>query len=332
MRIAFMGATELGWNSCRTLFDTGQDVVGIFSIPQQFRISWSQTPVTNVQYKSFEDLAAEHSIPLVYVEGKMSDPVYASALRSMRPDIIIVVGWYYILPRSLRELAPLGAAGLHASLLPKYRGGAPLVWATINGEPETGVTFFHFADGVDDGDIIGQAKFSIDFADDIASLVGKASQASIKLLSDFVPMLADGTAPRIRQDHLQATSVPQRKPEDGGINWQQSTAAQAYNWVRAQTRPYPGAFTFLRDEKVTIWRTAPDENSAAQDFSPGTIVRDSSDGFSVICADGNSLQIKEVGLAENPNVPAAEFAASRELKTGMKFEVQPKDCGAVVHG
>jgi len=332
MRIVFMGATELGWNSCRTLFDTGQDLVGIFSIPQQFRISWSQTPVTNVQYRSFEDLAAEHSIPLVYVEGKMSDPEYASALSSMRPDIIIVVGWYYILPRSLRELAPLGAAGLHASLLPKYRGGAPLVWATINGEPETGVTFFHFADGVDDGDIIGQAKFSIDFADDIASLLQKASRASIKLLSGFVPMLAAGTAPRIRQDHSEATSVPQRKPEDGGINWQQLAAAQAYDWVRAQTRPYPGAFTFLGEEKVTIWLSTPDATSAAQDFPPGTIVRDDADGFTVICADGHSLRIKEIGLAENPKMSAAEFAASRELKTGMKFEVQPQDCGAVLHG
>jgi methionyl-tRNA formyltransferase len=332
MRIVFMGATELGWNSCRTLFDIGQDVVGIFSIPQQFRISWSQNPVTNVQYKSFEDLAAEHSIPLVYVEGKMSDPQYASALSSMRPDIIIVVGWYYLLPRSLRELAPLGAAGLHASLLPKYRGGAPLVWATINGEPETGVTLFHFADGVDDGDIIGQAKFSIEFADDIASLVEKASQASIKLLSDFVPLLAAGKAPRFRQDHSQATSVPQRKPEDGVINWQNLTQAQAYNWIRSQTRPYPGAFTFLGAEKVTVWQCAPDEISDIRDFPSGTIVRDDANGFSVICAGGRVLRINEIGLVENPKMSAAEFAAARELKTGMKFEVQPKDCGAVVHG
>lgn len=332
MRIVFMGATELGWNSCRTLFDTGQQVVGIFSIPQQFRISWSQTPVTNVQYKSFEDLAAAHSIPLVYVKGKMADREYADALRSMRPDIILVVGWYYILPRSLRELAPLGAAGLHASLLPKYRGGAPLVWATINGEAETGVTFFHFADGVDDGDIIAQARFNIHFEDDIASLIGKASHASIKLLSEYVPMLGAGTAPRIQQDHTRATSVPQRKPEDGAINWQQLAAAQTYNWVRAQTRPYPGAFTFLGAEKVTIWKSAPATISSAHDFAPGTIVLDSADGFKVICADGHLLKIKEIGLAENPTMSAAEFAASRELKTGMKFEVQAQDRGVVMHG
>ena len=306
-----MGATELGWNSCRTLLDLDQEVVGIFSIPQHFRISWSPTPVTNVQYRSFADLAAAHSIPLVYVEGKMSAPEYADALRGMRPDLIVVVGWYYILPRSLRALAPLGAAGLHASLLPKYRGGAPLVWATINGESETGVTFFHFADGVDDGDIIGQAKFRIDFEDDIASLLEKASHASIKLLSDYVPLLAAETAPRIVQDHTQATSVPQRKPEDGLINWHQLSARQAYDWVRAQTRPYPGAFTFLSEEKVTIWRATlePDSNPGV----PGTIVSDDLRAPGVRCSDGHILRIDEVGLADGSTLTGIEFSAKRAL-------------------
>ena len=314
-----MGATELGWNSCRTLFDTGQDVVGIFSIPQQFRISWSQTPVTNVQYKSFEDLAAEHSIPLVYVEGKMSDPEYAAALRSMRPDIIIVVGWYYLLPRSLRQLAPLGAAGLHASLLPKYRGGAPLVWATINGEQETGVTFFHFADGVDDGDIIGQARFSIDFTDDIASLLEKASHASISLISDYVPLLAAGTAPRTVQDHTQATSVPQRKPEDGQINWNLLSARQAYDWVRAQTRPYPGAFTFLGEEKVTIWRATMWPDARSNPRTPGTIVPNEYRAPGVRCADGYILKIDEVGLPDGSTLTGVEFAAVRDVANRQSF-------------
>src|SRR6185369_5806584 len=309
MRIVFMGATELGWNACRTLFDTGQDVVGIFSIPQQFRISWSQTPVTNVQYKSFEDLATEHSIPLVYVEGKMSDPQYASALRSMRPDMIIVVGWYYILPRSLRELAPLGAAGLHASLLPKYRGGAPLVWATINGEAETGVTFFHFADGVDDGDIIGQARFAIDPEDDISRLLAKASNASIGLLSEYVPLLGAGTAPRTVQDHTQATSVPQRKPEDGQINWHKLSARQAFDWVRAQTRPYPGAFTFLGEERVTIWRARLPQEARTHTCAPGEIVPDSDESPGVCCADRRVLLIDEVSLSDGSTLTGVELMA-----------------------
>ena len=332
MRIVFMGATELGWNCCRALLEVGQKGVGLFSIPQQFRISWSPVPVTNVQYKSFEDLAATHNVPLVYVTGKMTDSEYAEALRDMRPDIILVVGWYYILPRSLRELAPLGAAGVHASLLPKYRGGAPLVWAIINGETETGVTFFHFADGVDDGDIIGQAKFEINFEEDIANMIEKAACASASLLSQYVPMLAKGTAPRIPQDHSHATFVPQRKPDDGIIQWRQLSAGRAYDWVRAQTRPYPGAFTFFGEEKVTIWKSTLSAAAAVKDLSPGTIICDRPDSFSVACADGRSLEIKEVGLIENPQMSAPEFATAFGLQTGMTLAPQALPKGAVLHG
>jgi methionyl-tRNA formyltransferase len=159
MKIVFMGASELGWECCRRLLEIEQEVVGIFSIPEEFRISWSSEPVRNVRYKSFEDLAKHHSIPLVYVTQKMSSPEYLEALQRLRPDILIVIGWYYLLPRSVRELAPKGAVGIHASLLPKYRGGAPLVWAMINGETEAGVSLFYLNDGVDDGDLIGQSRF-----------------------------------------------------------------------------------------------------------------------------------------------------------------------------
>lgn len=320
-----MGATELGWNCCRTLLETGQEVVGIFSIPQQFRISWSPTPVTNVQYRSFADLAAASSVPLIYVTKKMSE--YHEELRELRPDIIIVVGWYYMLPRSLRELAPLGAAGLHASILPKYRGGAPLVWATINGETETGVSFFYFADGVDDGDIIGQESFDIAFEDDIAALVQKASRASVGLISRYVPLLAAGTAPRLKQDHTQATVVPQRKPEDGLIDWRALSAKQAYDWVRAQTRPYPGAFTLFGQEKITIWKAGLPQISSRRDLPAGAIVGDESDGFGVCCADGQVLLVKEIGLADGSIMTGGEFQSQHASNPNAKFDVEGRPSG-----
>jgi methionyl-tRNA formyltransferase len=325
MRIVFMGATELGWNCCRTLLEIGQEVVGIFSIPQQFKISWSPTPVTNVQYRSFADLAEAHSIPLIYVTRKMAE--YHEDLRELRPDMIIVVGWYYMLPRSLRELAPLGAAGLHASLLPKYRGGAPLVWATINGETRTGVSFFYFADGVDDGDIIGQESFEIALKDDIAALVQKASRASVDLISQYVPSLANGNAPRIKQDHAQATVVPQRKPEDGLINWPTLSARQAYDWVRAQTRPYPGAFTFSGQEKVTIWKADLSLQNHVRDLPAGSIVVDEPEGFGVCCADGRVLLVREIGLAGGEIMTGPEFQALAASKRKTKFDVAGKPSG-----
>jgi len=322
MRVVFMGASELGWECCRALFEAGQQVVGVFSIPREFRISWSPgAAVTNVRFKSFEGLAAAHSVPLVYVTKKMSDPEYAEEMRRLRPDLLIVVGWYYMLPRSLREAATLGAVGLHASLLPKYRGGAPLVWAVINGETSTGVSLFHFADGVDDGDLVGQARFDIGEGDDIAALVGKATEASVGLMRECVPLLASGDAPRVPQDHSLATVVPQRRPEDGLIDWGAKSARQAYDWVRAQTRPYPGAFTYLNGEKLIVWRAAPpdarDEDGGAG--APGSIVRKpagAADGFGVRCADGRLLRVLEVGDAGGACFGGAEFARARALDGG----------------
>ena len=332
MRIVFMGASKLGWDCCRTLFEAGQRVVGIFTIPREFRISWSPSPVSNVQFKGFEDLAAAHRVPLVHVTRKMSDPEYAGALGAMRPDLIVVVGWYYMLPRSLRSIAPLGAVGVHASLLPKYRGGAPLVWAVINGEKRTGVSLFHFADGVDDGDLIAQSAFEIAREDDIAAVLDKASRASLALVREYVPLLGGGGAPRFPQDHSRATSVPQRRPEDGLIDWRTKSAEQVYDWVRAQTRPYPGAFTFFGGEKVTIWRAGLGGGSAAAAAAPpGSIAGVSGEGgsISVRCADGRAVEIHEVGLADGTAVSGAQFARARGAGAGAAFAPAASPAAAV---
>jgi methionyl-tRNA formyltransferase len=303
--------------------DIGQEVVGIFSIPREFRISWSATSVSNVQYKGFEGLAERQSIPLIYVEKKMSDPEYKEWLQRLRPDILIVVGWYYMLPRSLRDLAPLGAVGLHASLLPKYRGGAPLVWAVINGETRAGVSLFHFGDGVDEGDLIGQADFDIAVEDDIADVLNKASQASVSLVHEFVPLLGTGKASRIRQDHSHATTVPQRRPEDGRIDWSAGTAKQIYDWVRAQTRPYPGAFTALGQEKITIWKASIASVSTRHAVLPGSIRVGGAaapDAFGVSCADASVLWVREVGLEDGTTMTGADFVAARAIVNGIAFD------------
>lgn len=322
MRIVFMGASDLGWECCRTLFEMEQEIVGIFSIPKEFRISWAVKPIKNVRFKSFEDLAQEHNVPLIYVTKKMSDPEYQEALRRLQPDILIVIGWYYMVPRALRELAPLGAVGVHASLLPKYRGGAPLVWAIINGETQTGVSFFHFADGVDDGDLIGQASFDIAFEDDISDIVLKASTASVQLVCDYVPLLGASKALRIPQDHSLATVMPQRKPEDGLIGWHSKSGLQVYNWIRAQTRPYPGAFTYLGQEKVTIWKARVSDVSCEGSAIPGTIVVNvpgAPGTFGVCCADGQILRVHEVGLVDGTVMSGAEFVATRAISAGTVF-------------
>jgi methionyl-tRNA formyltransferase len=319
MRMLFFGATDLGHQCCEDLLDIGENVVGIFSIPEQFRISYAARPVTNVTFRSFDDLARRARVPLITVDRAMSDPGYAQAVRELQPDFALVVGWYYLIPEALRQLCPLGMAGIHASDLPRYRGGAPLVWAIINGETSTGVSLFYLSNGVDDGDIIGQERIAIGGDDDIASVYARATEASRRLVRKYVPQIRTGLAPRIPQDHRHATHVPQRSPEDGLIAWDRQTARQSHDWIRAQTRPYPGAFSFYGGERVTVWRSSVTADAAPSSLAAGSLVVDRN-SVRVCCADRRLLEIREVGTPAMSAMPALEFAATRGIETGNTFQ------------
>jgi methionyl-tRNA formyltransferase len=250
MRIVFFGASELGYDCCEALINAGHEIVGIFTIPQEFKISYSKDkPVKNMLFKDFKALGEQWNIPVINVEGKMIN--YEIHLKALNPDFFLVIGWYYMIPKVLREIAPKGCAGIHASLLPKYRGGAPLVWAMINGEKTTGISFFYFSDGVDDGDIIAQVSFEIAEKDTIKDLLEKTKNASLQVVLDYIPQIAEGVAPKQPQEG-EPTYFPQRKPEDGLIDWSWDST-QIKNFIKAQTRPYPGAFTIINGKKVVIW-------------------------------------------------------------------------------
>lgn len=262
MRTLFFGSTDLGYQCCERLLERGENIVGLFTIPREFRISYSPNqPVKNVLFRDFHELGDRFGVPVTDVTGKMDE--YFERVADVKPDLIVVIGWYYMVPRRIRELAAKGCVGVHASLLPRYRGGAPLVWAMINGEKQSGVTLFHFADGVDDGDIVAQKQFPIEPTDTISEVLEKATQASIDIVEEYVPRLADGTAPRNPQDHSKATTVPQRSPSDGLIDWSWDPV-RINNFIRAQTKPYPGAFTYVDDKRVTIWSADVTEREAGQ--------------------------------------------------------------------
>jgi methionyl-tRNA formyltransferase len=251
MRIVFFGASELGYRCCEELILAGFEIAGLFTVPRQFNISYSpDKPVTNVLYKDFHELGEKYKIPVVSIVDKIGS--YINELNDMKPDFILVIGWYHMIPKSMRNIALKGCAGIHGSLLPKYRGGAPLVWAMINGEKRTGVTFFYFEDGVDCGNVIDQIAFDIEETDTIKEVLKKATEGSIELVIKNIPLLAAGTAASIKQDESKATLFPQRKPEDGLIDWTWDSQ-RIKSFIKAQTKPYPGAFTILNGKKIKIW-------------------------------------------------------------------------------
>lgn len=252
MRIVFFGSSDIGYRCCEAILAAGEQVVGMFSVPREFRVSYSSTPVKNVQHRSFEPLSKAYGVPLVRVDTSLTDARYLRLLDEWHADFGLAIGWYHMVPHMVRDRFTKGVAGIHASLLPRYRGGAPLVWAIINGEAQAGVTLFYFDDGVDSGDIIAQSAFEILRDDTIATVCEKATTAAVELARTHVAKIRMGVAQRIPQDHACASQFPQRRPEDGLIDWNKS-AEETRNFIRAQTRPYPGAFTIVNGKKITIW-------------------------------------------------------------------------------
>ncbi len=254
MKVLFFGASELGYDCCECLINNNIEIAGIFTIPQNFSIKYKdeieKIVIKNVTFKDFNELGRKYNIPVTTVEGNVAE--YCDYIQNLKPDLIVVIGWYYMIPQSIMQIPPKGSIGIHASMLPKYRGNAPLVWAIINGEKESGVSLFYFENGIDSGDIIAQQKFNIENTDTIKDVLEKVKICSKEILIENIILLKENRAPRCVQDHSQATVFPKRTPKDGEINWSLSIK-EIKDFIRAQTKPYPGAFTYINGKKVIIW-------------------------------------------------------------------------------
>lgn len=252
MKIVFFGATTFSKEVFVELIENKFSISSVFTIPQEFNISYSKEKVKNYNYSDIEFLCKEKNIPCYYIDsaetGKKTTD-YFDLISDIKPDIILVMGWYYMVPKKIRDIAKYGAWGIHASMLPDYAGGAPLVWAIINGETETGVTLFKLEDGVDDGDIIVQQKISIEENDTIKEVYEKVTIVSKKILVDAIKNI--NSIKFLPQDKSRIKIYPQRKPDDGELDLTKP-AKQLYDFVRAQSSPYPGAFIRTVDGKKLI--------------------------------------------------------------------------------
>lgn len=251
MGIVFLGSTQFSASILLSLLEHNYPIAMVFAIPKHFNISYRQGLVKNYNYSDISRLAKNFKIPSHEVDSIQGSRLedYYEEIRGISPTVILVMGWYYKVTKRIRDLATYGAWGIHASLLPDYAGGAPLVWAMINGERETGVTLFKLDEGVDDGDIIGQETFAIEYDDTIKEVYEKATTASKSLLMRSLSNII-----RLKftpQDKSRITVYPQRTPEDGEIDFTKS-AIELYNFIRAQSAPYPGAFVRTADGKKLI--------------------------------------------------------------------------------
>jgi methionyl-tRNA formyltransferase len=250
-KIFFMGVTEFGLVCFDKLIQMGLNLVGCAYTEDRIIMKKQPNGMKNVTYVDFNALAKQNQIEAVFFD-RSAAAHFEQRVKEISPDLIIVAGWHYIIKSETLNIPRLGTVGLHSSLLPKYRGGSPLVWQLINGEKESGVSLFYIEDGIDTGDIIGQERFFVNETDTIKDALLKSQQAGLYLLDKYVPQLLKGTAPRVKQNEKEVFYVKQRTPLDGEINWD-DTPQNIKNFIKAQTKPYPGAFTIINNKKVYIW-------------------------------------------------------------------------------
>ncbi|MGE0470783.1 MAG: methionyl-tRNA formyltransferase [Nitrospira sp.] len=308
MRIVFMGTPAFAVPSLEALLRSDDQVVGVVSQPDRPKGRGQQLVAPPVK------LVAEGAGIPVLQPLKIRTPEFLQALSSWQPDLIAVAAYGRILHTPILTLPPKGCVNVHGSLLPKYRGAAPVQWAVINGETETGITTMLMDEGMDTGPMLLQERLEIMPDDTAGTLAPRLAELGGRLLVETIAYLKAGTLTPKRQDDTQATLAPLLKKEDGLINWTMRAASLA-NRVRGLS-PWPGAYTFLGEERWNVWRVV-SSKSAGTD-KPGTIV--AVDKQSILVATGEGLlDLQEIQTANSKRMPVSQFLTGHKVTVGMRL-------------
>src|ERR1700674_5831960 len=270
---------ELGYACMEALLKMGAPIAALFTHRDDSH--------EEIWWRSCAELAAEHGVR-VHIDESVE--AVAAAIGALKPSIIYSFSYRHLIPESVLELASQGAFNLHPSLLPAYRGRAPVNWVLVNGERETGVTLHHMVARADAGDIVGQRAGAIDDSDDALTLYRKLVPLGVELVEDLHPKIVAGNPPRRKVDISKGSYLGRRKPEDGRIDWRWP-ARRIFNLVRAVTHPYPGAFCFASGRKLLVWE-ASIGTEAARRGAPGEIVGETAGGAIEIAAGEGSVIVK----------------------------------------
>lgn len=285
MRAVVFAYHDMGLAGLDSLAEASIDIAAVFS--------HEDDPGENCWFGSVVQWAKERRIP-VFCPEDVNEKKWIQQVRDAGPDLIFSFYYRRMLSQDILDTAKSGAYNLHGSLLPAFRGRAPVNWVLVKGEKTTGVTLHHMVKKADAGDIVGQREVVIDFTDTAVTLYRKLCEASRLLLRELLPLLKEGRAPRMRQDLAKGSYYGGRKPQDGRIDWQWP-AIRIYNLIRAVTEPYPGAFACLPDgEKIFVWRALPEE-SGTKETKPGAVLLE---GESVFIATGEGrIRLHDISVA-----------------------------------
>ena len=302
MRVVFMGTPDFAVASLRQLVSDGYEVVGVFTQPDKPGNRKKMTPPPVKLYAQEQGLA-------VYQPTSMKDGTALAILQELRPELIVVAAYGKILPVDILELPKYGCINVHSSILPKYRGAAPINWVILDGEEETGVTIMYMEKGLDTGDIISVARTAISPDEDAQELTQRLALLGADLLGKTIPTLVDGTVQPQKQDDSKSCYASMLSRELSPIDWTRS-AAQIRNQIRG-LMPWPCASTTVDGLNVKIFRAEFGNKTGKAPGSMTAVKR----GLEVACGDGMTLLITELQAEGGKRMAAADYLRGHPLKT-----------------
>ena len=306
MRIVFMGTPDFAVPCLRELLSEKHEIAAVITQPDRAKGRGNKLAASPVKV-----LAAEAGIP-VYQPEKVRTGEFMQVLKDLAPDVMIVVAFGQILSQEILDLPPLGCINIHASLLPKYRGAAPINWCIINGEKSTGVTAMYMDRGVDTGDIIIKKEIPIGEDENAEELHDRMSELGASVLRDTMALLTEGKIKRIPQNDAEATYAPIMTKALGRIDW--SMDADKINNLIRGTYPWPGAFSSYEGRIFKIFRAqALNDNIKNKDW--GCVRKADKDSIVVSCGSG-SLRIKELQFENEKRMSAEAYLRGHEIAEG----------------
>lgn len=307
MKIVFMGTPDFAVPALDLLVERGEDIVGVVTMPDRPKGRGRKLKAPPVKE------TAERNRITVFQPREIKDTFFISNLKELNPDVIVVVAFGHILSKEILKIPRFGCVNLHASLLPRYRGAAPINWAIINGEKMTGVTTMLMDEGLDTGDILLQQEVGMEEEDTAENLHDKLAKTGAELMIETLHRLKEGNITPVPQDHSKATMSPMLKKGDGLIDWEKG-AKEISNLIRALT-PWPGAFTHLQGKILKIFKVIALERDS-KNITPGTITEIDEKGITISTGKGFVL-IKEIQLQDHNKMGVADFLRGQKYKIGV---------------
>ncbi len=304
MRIVFMGTPDFAAASLKKLIDKKYDISAVFTQPDKPRDRGMK-----LSYSPVKELALENNIP-VYQPTKLRDGTATELIKSLKPDILVVVAYGRILPDDMLEVPKYGAINVHASLLPKYRGAAPIQWAVLNGDKITGVTTMYLASEMDTGDIIYTSETEIGEFETSGELFDRLMIMGAELLDRTLRDIEAGTAPRTPQDHSKASYVKMLDKSLSPIEWAK-TPREVIKQIYG-LQPWPVATAELDGKVFKIYSAEYTQNKT--DKAPGSVVSAGKKGIEIACLDGETVLITELQAAGKKRMKASDYLLGHPIK------------------